>query len=369
MQVHTARLTAALDELGLDQTVITAYRPGAPRVQRIGHRAVVHRAGVPLRHVRQLYGVASIPLVIRGPAPDVVHVHLGEDIAILPLARWAARRAKAPLVATVHCSLRHTVVPHGIRSAMLRAIGGPLQLELLRAADAVLVLSERAAEFLVDDGVDPMRLRVVALGVDLEPGGGERRPAATDRRPTVVFAGRLVPEKGVHELIEALGSLPEVGLLVVGDGPERRSLEAAAAAMGMADRIRFVGAVAHADVHAYLRDADVVVAPSWFEERGRVLLEAMAAGTPVIAARSGGPVETVKDGVNGLLVPPRAPKALAAAIARVLSDDRLAAALAAAGRRTAATQPLSSLVADTLDVYRTVLGAPAVGEVVRPSET
>src|SRR5919201_4966445 len=85
MQVHTARLTAALDELGLDQTVITAYRPGAPRVQRLGRRAIVHRAGVPLRHVRQLYGVASIPLVIRGPAPDVGHVHLGEDVAILPL--------------------------------------------------------------------------------------------------------------------------------------------------------------------------------------------------------------------------------------------------------------------------------------------
>jgi glycosyltransferase involved in cell wall biosynthesis len=201
----------------------------------------------------------------------------------------------------------------------------------------------------------------VSLGVDLDA-RDVHRPAAMDRRPLVVYAGRLVPEKGVRELIEATASLPEVGLVIVGDGPERRALEATAAALGATDRIRFVGAVAHADVPRYLRHADVVVAPSWFEERGRVVLEAMAAGTPVIAARSGGVAASIEDGVNGLLVAPRSPQALAAAIARVLSDEHLAASLAAAGRRTASTQPLSSLVADTVDTYRAVLGSPSIGE-------
>jgi glycogen(starch) synthase len=359
MQVHTARLTSALDELDVRQTVITAYRPGAPRRERLGLRTSLVRAGFPVRHLRQLYGVASIPDVTRAVRPDLVHVHLGEDLAIVPLARWAARRAGAPIVATVHCNLRHTLAAHGPRSAMLRAIGAPMQRGLLGAADAVFVLSDQAAEHLVASGVPASRVRVVPLGVDLDVAAAAPRPAEMDDRPWVVYAGRLVPEKGVRELVDAVERLDGIGLLVIGDGPDRSRLEIAIDRMGATDRIRLLGALPHADVQPYLRHADVVVLPSWFEERGRVLLEAMAAGTPVVAARSEGIAATVRDGVNGLLVPRRAPEALASAIGRVLTDARLAASLAAAGRATAATQPLSALVRDTLDTYRAVLRGPA----------
>ena len=355
MQVHTARLTAALDDLGVDQTVITAYRPGAPRSERLGRHATVVRAGLPTRRFRQLYGVASIPEIPRAGRPDVVHAHVGEDLAIGPLARWAAARTDAPIVVTVHCSLRHTVVTHDLRSAILRAVGGPIQDRLLRAAGGVLVLTEPAAELLAGAGVPPERIRVVPLGVDLDASDGAPRPPMMGRRPWVVYAGRLVREKGVRDLVEAVGRLPDVGLLVVGDGPDRPFLEEAVARLGASERVRFVGAVRHADVQPFLRHADAVVLPSWFEERGRVLLEAMAAGTPVIAARSAGAAETVRDGVDGLVVPPRAPEALAVAIDRLLNDERLAATLVAAGRATAATQPLSSLTSATLDAYRTVL--------------
>jgi glycogen synthase len=357
MQVHTARLTGALDDRGIDQTVITAFRPGAPRDHRLGARTRVRRVGVPVRHLRQLYGMASVPAVIGAARPDLVHVHLGEDVAIVPLARWAARRAQAPIVATVHCSLRHTIVPHGARSAMLRAIGGSAQLELLRSAGAVLVLTERAAELLASEGVSASRIRVVALGIDLDAARGTPRPAVMDPRPWVVYAGRLVREKGVWELIEAVGRhLPDAGLLVVGDGPERAALEAAVHGLDAMDRIRFVGAMPHAEVQPFLHHAEVVVLPSWFEERGRVLLEAMAAGTPVVATRTGGIPATVQDGVNGLLVPPRAPEALAAAIGRVLGDAKLPAPMGAAGRATAAEHSIGSLADATLATYETVLG-------------
>ena len=108
MQVHTARLTEGLDALGVEQTVITAYRPGARRSQRVGVRSRVIRTGAHIRRFRQLYGVASVPEVLWAGGVDLVHVHLGEDVAIVPLARWAASRAGVPLVATVHCSVRHT---------------------------------------------------------------------------------------------------------------------------------------------------------------------------------------------------------------------------------------------------------------------
>ena len=361
MQVHTARLTAGLDALGVEQTVITAYRPAAPRVQNVGDRSRVVRAGVPVRRFRQLYGVAAVPEVARAGGVDIVHVHLGEDLAIVPLARWAAWRSRAPLVVTVHCSMAHTLVRHDVRSAMLRAVGGPTQTRLLRSASAVLVLSDHLADRLVASGIPRSRVRAVPLGIDLGEDGPLPRPASMDGRRWVVYAGRLVREKGVRELVAAFGMLPasDVGLLIVGDGPDRASLEAAAQGLAEADRIRFVGAVRHADVRPYLQHADLVVVPSWYEERGRILLEAMATGTPVVAARTGGIPATVRHGVNGLLVPPRVPERLAAAIDRLLGDHRLAGSMGAAGRMMASGHGIGALADATLAAYEVELGRAA----------
>jgi len=330
MQVHTARLTEALDARGVGQTVVTAYRPGAERVQLVSVRSRVIRAGLPIRRFRQLYGVAAVPEIARTGRVDLVHVHLGEDIAIVPLALWAASRARVPLVATVHCSLGHTLVGHDARSAVLRALGGPVQGSLLRSADAVLVLSDRIADKLEASGVPASRVRVVPLGIELDPDLPLPRPGSMDGRRSIVYAGRLVREKGVRELVAAFGTLttPDVGLVIVGDGPDRATLEADARGLASGRRIRFIGAVPNTRVGAYLRHADLVVVPSWYEERGRVLLEAMAVGTPVVATRTGGIPATVQDGLTGLLVPPRDPRRLSEAIDRVLGDQQLAASMA-----------------------------------------
>jgi glycogen synthase len=358
MQVHTARLTEALDALGVGQTVITAYRPGAERVQLVSVRSRVIRAGLPIRRFRQLYGVAAVPEIVRTGRVDLVHVHLGEDLAIVPLALWAASRARVPLVATVHCSLAHTLVGHDTRSAVLRAVGGPVQASLLRSADAVLVLSDRIADKLVASGVPGSRVRVVPLGIELDTDRPPSRPASMDGRGSIVYAGRLVREKGVRELVAAFGALstPDVGLIIVGDGPDRATLETTARGLASGHRIRFVGAVSNARVGAYLRHADLVVVPSWYEERGRVLLEAMAFGTPVVATRTGGIPATVRDGLTGLLVPPRDPRRLATAIDRVLGDAPLAASMAATGRATASEHGIGALADATLAAYQVVRG-------------
>ncbi len=111
----------------------------------------------------------------------------------------------------------------------------------------------------------------------------------------------------------------------------------------------------HAEVAAYLQHADLVVLPSWFEERGRVLLEAMAVGAPVVATDVGGIPQTVHDGVNGLLVPPRSPNGLAKAIDRILGAPALAASMSAAGRTTALEHGTDALAAETLRAYGSVL--------------
>jgi glycogen synthase len=367
MQVHTGRLTRELDAVGIEQTVITAHRPGAPATETVGDRSRVVRAGYPIRRFRQLYGVAAIREVRSAPAPDLVHVHLGEDVSIVPLARWAAARAAAPLVATVHCSLRHTLAPHGTRSAAVRAAGGPLQTWLLRSAAAVFVVADRLSALLATDGVARDRLHVLPMGVDPVAEPAPPPPAWMDGRRWIVFAGRFVPEKGVRDLLQAFARLsePSAGLAFIGDGPERAALQAVAARLGISDRVMLTGALPHADVQRALRHAHAVVLPSWFEERGRVLLEAMAAGTPVVGTRTGGIPETVRDGVNGFLVPPHDVAALACAIERILRDATLAAAMGAAGRATAAHHAVGALVSTTLLTYRSVLRRAA--ERLRPA--
>src|SRR5918996_6331893 len=127
MQNHTAELTRALDRRGVAQTVLTTRPPTAPYFQRLGDHARVIRLGLPIRRFRQLYGPqAAIIAPILAARTDVVHVHLGEDLAVLPIGAAAARLHRLPLVLTIHTSLRHTLAVSDLRSALLKALGGQI---------------------------------------------------------------------------------------------------------------------------------------------------------------------------------------------------------------------------------------------------
>src|SRR4051812_48317486 len=141
MQNHTASLTRALDARGIAQDVLTARPPGAPRRQRIGRRSTVRRFGVPVHVARQGWAAFAAPSALRLAAgADLVHAHVGEDLAVLPLAAAAARLQGRPLVVTVHTSLRHTYTAEGPRSAVLKAVGGQIEAATTRRADRVIAL-------------------------------------------------------------------------------------------------------------------------------------------------------------------------------------------------------------------------------------
>jgi hypothetical protein len=128
MQNHTAELTRALDRRGVVQTVVTTRPPTAPHFQRLGGNARVIRLGLPVRRFRQLYGPqAAIVAPVLASRADLVHVHLGEDLAVLPVGAAAARLHRLPLVLTVHTSLRHTLAVSDLRSAVLKTLGGPIE--------------------------------------------------------------------------------------------------------------------------------------------------------------------------------------------------------------------------------------------------
>ena len=346
MQVHTGDLTRALDERGVAQTVITATRLGAPRVARIGSNSVVVRVGVATRHLRQAYALPAAKLAFtRARAYDLVHAHVGEDIAVLPIALEAARRGRVPLAVTVHCSPRHTLPVVSARTGAVKLFGGLIERAVTARADAVFVLTRKLEQALAADGVDPARISLVPARIG--PGRFASRDVADPfphiPRPRVLFVGRLAEQKGVRTLLAAAPSV-NADVVLVGDGPERKALEERAP-----DRTHFVGFVPHERIPAVLAHGDVLVLPSRYEELGSVLIEALWSGLPVVASRVGGIPEVVRDGETGILVPPGEPHALAAALNRVLDDPELARHLHASALRE--RERWSGLVERTLAVY------------------
>jgi glycosyltransferase involved in cell wall biosynthesis len=187
-----------------------------------------------------------------------------------------------------------------------------LQRWYVNRAQAVIVPSRYLASIVQDWGVPPEKLQVIYNAVNL---------AAYDRLPVREYArreldlggkviltvARLTPWKGVDKLISLLPRLrelaPDANLVVVGDGPERPNLERLAEQTGVSDAVCFAGQVPQGRVALYLRAADVFVLYSGYEGLPHIVLEAMLAGTPVVASSKGGIPEVVEDGVGGRLVP------------------------------------------------------------------
>jgi glycogen(starch) synthase len=352
MQDHTGSLTRELDRRGVEQVILTARPPTAPWIERVGEHATVVRVALPVRRPRQLYSLpAAVLAPLLGRHSDLVHVHLGEDLAILPLAALAAAPRRLPVVLTIHCSLAHTLRVCDVRTAILRTLGGWIERQGERRAAATLVYTSLLADRLARDAGRPAA-HVVRRGIDARlfaDRDGADPLSDLGAGPRVLFVGRMVRQKGVHVLAEAAARLrtPGAQMVFVGDGPERARVERDAERLGLADRVHVTGFVPHDQVPGFLAHADLLVLPSLYEELGTVLVEAMHAGIPAVASRTGGIPEVVQDGVTGLLVEPGDPGALARAIDTVLANPALAASMGANARARAGAYDLG-VVADEI---------------------
>jgi glycosyltransferase involved in cell wall biosynthesis len=179
---------------------------------------------------------------------------------------------------------------------------------------------------------DSRRVHVVPYFTDVPPRVADP-PAG---RPRLFCAARLVPEKGLHVLVDALRRVPDVALTIAGDGPERARLKGLVALGGLDDRVTFTGWLEPDAVSHAIADATAVVVPSlWPEPFGITGIEAMAHARPVIAFDVGGVREWLVDRETGLAVAPGDAAALAAAIARLAADRELATRLGRRGRECA----------------------------------
>ena len=197
---------------------------------------------------------------------------------------------------------------------------------VLRRAGRIVVPSSYLAEIALRWGLDESRVEVLP-----NPAPADRPESAEELPPgTLVFAGRLTAQKGLPTALDALARVPAARLVLVGDGPDREALERQAREAGLNGRIEFRGSRPREDVLRALAGAEAALLPSEWENLPHAAIEALAVGTPVIATAVGGVPEIVRDGVNGLLVPPGDPEVLAAAIERLLQDRKLRARLAKA---------------------------------------
>jgi glycosyltransferase involved in cell wall biosynthesis len=243
------------------------------------------------------------------------------------LRRVLAGFAPAVTVAWMNRAARFT--PKGPWTLVGR-LGGFYDLKYYRRCDHLVGNTRGIVEWVVAQGWPAARAHHVPNFVDDLAGAAPAALPAPPGARRLLAMGRLHRNKGFDIALRALALLPGAHLSIAGEGPERAALETLARELGVADRVAFLGW--RRDPGALLAAAEVFVCSSRHEPLGNIVLEAWSAARPVVAAASQGPVELIADGVDGVLVPPEDPGALAVAIARLLDDAPRAAALAAAGR-------------------------------------
>ncbi len=357
VKAHVSALATFLDADHEVRILAPASGP-LPHTRADGLVEVVGRP-FPVHYNRSVAPVALSPLVVRRVgralhefAPHVTHVH--EPLSPM-ISAAASALAPHPVVGTFHA---------WSSSDRLYRLAAPIARRIVRRLDARVAVSPAAQQFAAAALDLPLgSVRVVPNGVDANAfATASPIPELVDRqRPLLLFVGRLEARKGLDVLIRAFlrlrTSWPRVRLCVVGEGPQRQRCQQMVPPSIRPD-VLFVGAVDEAQKPRYHASADVYVAPNTGGESfGIVLLEAMAAGLPIVAADIAGFRTVMKDGRQGRMVPAGNAFAMADAIGTLLANHNLSRAMAAEGRRTVADFTWPVIGRRIEDLYRKVRAA------------
>lgn len=325
-------LARSLDREQWRPAVLVEDRPTADAFEQLAADEGLPTLRVPPAPLG-LGGARRVPELVRTlreGRPAVFHAHMSWPLAAkYPLAAAAVARVPA-VVGTVQ--LVPTFDPDRSTLLQMRALSA--------AVDRWIAVSHDVAQQLVERfHWPPAKVQVIHNAVELDrfnpAANGFAAPWAPDGRPVVLTCARLDVQKGHQVLLEAAARLPDARFAIAGDGPERAALEAQAAALGIGDRVVFLGD--RDDVPALLRACDAFALPSLYEGSSLAVLEAMAAGRAVVSSAIGGTDELIVNGESGVLVPPGDAPSLADALRRVLADHALRTRLGTRARVRAAS--------------------------------
>ena len=348
-------------------TVLAAGRPGPSEGELADPEVPVVWVPLvrPVRPATDLSCLLAIRKLIRESTPSLVDTHMAKAGTIARLAVLTSfdRRNRPRMVHTFHGH-----VLQGYFSRLQQRTFLELERVLAKRTDALIAVSPEVRDELLDLGVGRSeQYRVIPLGIDLEPflevGGpsartGRLRSAlglSTDV-PLAGTVGRLVPIKDHATLFSAVAKVPGLHLAVLGDGELRSALESLAVECGIAGRVHFTGW--WMDVPTALADLDMVVLSSINEGTPVALIEALAAGCPVVATDVGGVRHVVQDAETGWLCRSGDADGLSVLLGRVLAQPQVAKLMAQEGRRRVVERFGSGrLLADHRALYRDLLGS------------
>jgi glycosyltransferase involved in cell wall biosynthesis len=367
--VHVILLAEGLEPLGYQTTVaLGAEAPWEGDLRALADRKRVRCVDIPglgreIRPLADARALLALYKMMRSWRPDIVHTHTAKAGV---LGRVAARMAGIRnVVHTYHGHVLRGYFDAG-RNAAFRAV----ERALARSTRVLIAVSQSVKEDLVALGIASAdRIRVVPLGLELHslagalPRGGLRGEAGvSDAAPLVGIVGRLTAIKDVATFLHAADAVrarvPAARFAVVGDGELRADLEARARRLGLGGAVRFHGW--RHDMAAVYGDLDVAVNTSLNEGTPVSLIEAMAAGRPVVATRVGGTPDLLGGGARGRLVPPGDAGAVADAVVEAIARGaEVEARVASARAYVIAEHAVSRLVRDVDALYREMLGGVA----------
>ena len=331
---------------------------------------VVHKDGYDIHKLASLATLAGTALcptmpcyarsLFKSGGYDIAHLHFPDPMAHLA---WQALPRRAKLVITWHSDI--------VRQRNLLPLYRPFLDHIVGRADAIIAATPLhfSTSTQLRACTDTTKMHVVPYGIDFAPmeasprnlAGAERIRQRYAGRKIVFALGRHVYYKGFDHLLRAMQAVEHEAVLVLGgNGPKTQELQRLAAALGLGDRVVFTGRIAEEELPHYYHACDLFCLPSVepSEAFGLVQVEAMACAKPVVGCElHNGTTYVNQQGVTGLVVPPRDPRALAAALNDLLADEQKRRALGqAASERVRREFNLQNLTAGTLEVYRAVLG-------------
>lgn len=293
---------------------------------------------------------------------DLIHVH--HPFLVGPHGARLARRLGIPLVFTHHTLYEHYGHYVPLAPRLAGALARWRACRFAAGADLVVAPSPSVARRLAQEGLGP-RVVTILTGVDPPRPADPGRVAALRRfllegreGPLILCVGRLAREKNLEPLLRAFARVAQdcrnSVLCLVGEGDDRTRLARLAEGLGVPDRVRFPGAVAPQEVGACYEAADLFAFPSVSEAQGLVVLEALAHGLPVLAARSAALEDLVTDGETARLVPPTV-DGLIGGLQDLLGSPELRERLGDAGRQAAAAHPFRATIEGHEQVYRDLI--------------